>query len=572
MNKIVLQIIFILLPMVSLAQFSHTMTGDKFPWTSEPTIEGNSFRFIVIGDLTGGEKPGYFNTAVARINDLAPDFVMSVGDLIEGYTVDREEIDGMWSSFNERLSKMEAPFFRMAGNHDVSNSVMTEDWISRYGKPYYSFQVGGSLFVVVNNKEVGCSSGISTEQGKELKSMIESYDQSLPIFVFSHDYMWERENLEGYKEFMPLLLRRNTTYFCGHEHRYRYNVYKGQNHYMLAQMAGDNRNIHMGRYNSLMQVTVKGDKVSFANLWLEGLLPNDLVGHQNYKEVSTLEGSAWITIFPSVAGGSKASSFSSSLKFSNGGRKPLNFKATATAPEGFTLSRPEFERTIDASSGATYNVTLTSDKGEVDVETIPNIIYTIKGWFDMGDYTLEGSRDLEWGIDNVREATAESKELKKIVKYGQIQERWDWSGIEDGAIEYALYHDAKNLYCHIKSLDDVLVTEGENCDRLLLMIASDTTFGTNSYAKVDIAPSKIEITSEGKQQVKGITATCTTEGSSLDALVTIPRKLLPEDAIRINIGFVDFEDPKKIDSARLWWKPIWGSKEDYPRSGLFLLK
>ena len=49
-----------------------------------PQEDPRSFTFVVHGDLTGGERPGIFAVAAAQINLLQPDFVINVGDLIEG--------------------------------------------------------------------------------------------------------------------------------------------------------------------------------------------------------------------------------------------------------------------------------------------------------------------------------------------------------------------------------------------------------------------------------------------------------------------------------------------------------
>ena len=41
-------------------------------------------------DLTGGERPNIYASAVKKLNLLRPEFVMSVGDLVVGSGVDSE--------------------------------------------------------------------------------------------------------------------------------------------------------------------------------------------------------------------------------------------------------------------------------------------------------------------------------------------------------------------------------------------------------------------------------------------------------------------------------------------------
>ena len=55
-----------------------------------------------------------------QINLLQPEFVINVGDLIEGYPEDRADLNGMWDEADVLLDKLDMPFFRTIGNHDVS--------------------------------------------------------------------------------------------------------------------------------------------------------------------------------------------------------------------------------------------------------------------------------------------------------------------------------------------------------------------------------------------------------------------------------------------------------------------
>src|SRR5262249_18792999 len=67
--------------------------GEKNPWTSiKLNNEADQFQFAVVSDRTGGHRDKIFSQAVARVNLLQPEFVMSVGDLIEGYTTKEETI------------------------------------------------------------------------------------------------------------------------------------------------------------------------------------------------------------------------------------------------------------------------------------------------------------------------------------------------------------------------------------------------------------------------------------------------------------------------------------------------
>ena len=105
------------------------------PWTHlDFQNDPSHFTFAIVSDLTGGYREGVFEAAVDRLQLLRPEFTASVGDFIEGYTEDREEIARQWDAFDAMLGPLSAPFFYVPGNHDYSNAVMAEVWRERRAK------------------------------------------------------------------------------------------------------------------------------------------------------------------------------------------------------------------------------------------------------------------------------------------------------------------------------------------------------------------------------------------------------------------------------------------------------
>src|SRR4051794_13917902 len=75
-------------------------SGGKNPWTSlKLNNDPDQFTFAVVSDRTGGHRDKVSSQAVQRVNLLQPQFVMSVGDLIEGYTTKEEAINAQWNEF-----------------------------------------------------------------------------------------------------------------------------------------------------------------------------------------------------------------------------------------------------------------------------------------------------------------------------------------------------------------------------------------------------------------------------------------------------------------------------------------
>jgi hypothetical protein len=114
---------------VSAGEFSYdteTLSKAK-PWTSEKFKDDPAnFQFVIIGDRTGGANvQGTFKLAMDQINLLQPEFVINVGDTIEGYSDDKAKLNAEWDESDGVLKKLEMPFFPTPGNHDIANKTAT---------------------------------------------------------------------------------------------------------------------------------------------------------------------------------------------------------------------------------------------------------------------------------------------------------------------------------------------------------------------------------------------------------------------------------------------------------------
>ena len=95
------------------------------PWTERGfNNDPHNFQFAVISDNTGGMRPGIVEIAVDKLNLMQPEFVMSVGDLIEGYTEDLDRLVFEWDEFDAKIEPLDMRFFYVPGNHDMTNDVI----------------------------------------------------------------------------------------------------------------------------------------------------------------------------------------------------------------------------------------------------------------------------------------------------------------------------------------------------------------------------------------------------------------------------------------------------------------
>ncbi len=100
-------------------------SGSVHPWSHlEVNNDPGNFQFAIVTDRTGGHRAGVFMDAVNKLNLLQPEFVVSVGDMIEGYTRNEEKIYREWDELNGFIEKLQMPYFYVPGNHDYINDVM----------------------------------------------------------------------------------------------------------------------------------------------------------------------------------------------------------------------------------------------------------------------------------------------------------------------------------------------------------------------------------------------------------------------------------------------------------------
>src|SRR5262245_43686840 len=126
----------------------------RTPWT-HLKLHNNSdtFRFAIVSDRTGGHRAKVFSQAVDCLNLLQPEFVVSVGGLIEGYTDDKEKLAEQWKEFEGYVRKLQMPFFYVPGNHDLANVTQDKQWGEKFGRRYYHFVYRNVLFLLLSSEE-----------------------------------------------------------------------------------------------------------------------------------------------------------------------------------------------------------------------------------------------------------------------------------------------------------------------------------------------------------------------------------------------------------------------------------
>jgi len=254
------------------------------PWTHLNLYNNpDNFQFAIVADRTGGHRPGVFADAVRKLNLLKPEFVVSVGDLIEGGTEDEDELNRQWDEFDNLVDKLQMPFFYVPGNHDISNKVMAQKWQERLGSGYYYFTYRGVLFLCLNTEDPP-SGGISDEQVEHFRKVLKTSRNVRWILVFMHKPLWQSETSKDWQKFESLLADRPYTVFAGHEHRYISLVQDGRRYYALATTGasgggraevGNDGRLAKCQFDHIVWVTMTDGGPAVANLLLDGVLDDE---------------------------------------------------------------------------------------------------------------------------------------------------------------------------------------------------------------------------------------------------------------------------------------------------------
>jgi hypothetical protein len=274
--------------------FSHEVTTSQKPWTDRAFQNSEDwFQFAIVSDRTGGHRAGVFGDALGKLNQLHPEFVMSVGDLIEGYTKDMDILDEQWEEFDSILLHLQMRFFALPGNHDISNEVMRNLWLERYGRSYYHFKYKDVLFIAMDTND-GDGVMFSEDQINYVKEALAENEDVRWTLLFMHHPIWNFSDYNGFAEIEEALVDRPYTVFAGHTHRYFKSVRQDRNYYVLATTGGGTRlrGPRVGEFDHVTWVTMTDQGPELVHLQLSGIIDGDVLSPETAPLAMALNNAA----------------------------------------------------------------------------------------------------------------------------------------------------------------------------------------------------------------------------------------------------------------------------------------
>lgn len=198
-------------------------------------------RFAVIGDHTGDAIDSVYEEIMGEVSRLRPDFVMTPGDCIEGYTSDEKENREEWKHFKEITKPFGKNFYIAPGNHDIWSDDAEKVYREINGDPYYSVDLKGIHFIMLDASRWDLESEMQPEQMKWLEEDLKANKDAACTMVFLHKPIWFETISKGKKGVLHDLFKKYgvDAVFTGHYHEYFSGEHDGIMYTGIGSSGGD---------------------------------------------------------------------------------------------------------------------------------------------------------------------------------------------------------------------------------------------------------------------------------------------------------------------------------------------
>ena len=256
----------ILLLAIIIGVFTVTVKADQ--------SEYSPVRFAIIGDRTGGHVPGVYGQIVTEIERLKPDFVMTVGDMIEGYADDTTRINAEWKEYFTLTEPLSVTIYYTPGNHDVWSDLSDSLYHKLVCETYYSFDYKNLHFIILDNSRWESGDKLPSEQIEWLIDDLELHREAAYTFVFYHKPFWYETIADNKPDTLHSLFVKFgvDAVFTGHYHDYFSGEYGGILYTGLGSSGGGTRPDPTGLEYHFAWVTVDNQGIHIAPIKMGSVL------------------------------------------------------------------------------------------------------------------------------------------------------------------------------------------------------------------------------------------------------------------------------------------------------------
>jgi 3',5'-cyclic AMP phosphodiesterase CpdA len=241
------------------------------------TESANDFHFAIIGDRTGSAEAQIFGRVWNEVDLLHPDFVLNVGDTIQG--TDDSTAERQWAElrpFWERYKHY--PLYFTPGNHDIWSDFSRQLYERESGRlAFYSFNFQQMHFTVLDNAR---SQQLSPEQLRFLEDDLKANAGRHPKLVVFHRPYWIQAIQQSGSDFPLHQLAKKygvDHIISGHGHQFVRMVRDGVAYMEVGSSGGTMRGrllrghgFPQGAFYHFVWAHVTGGKVNFTIKELSG--------------------------------------------------------------------------------------------------------------------------------------------------------------------------------------------------------------------------------------------------------------------------------------------------------------
>jgi len=393
--------------------------------------------------------PGVFGQIVQEVKNLQPDFVVNVGDMIEGYTEDEEVLNEQWSEFKKLLEPLSMPVHLVPGNHDITTDGMVDEYKKHIGEPDYSFDVRGVHFVMLDTGRYEKPEEVRDDQIEWLKKDLQENKEAFYTIAIFHKPYWIQTIAKGKPDKLHDIFVANgvDAVFTGHYHLYFSGEYDGIKYTSVGSSGGGTEEDATGLLYHFVWATFNGEELSLAPIKKDAVLPWDQTTANDFLFIGTIHSKGITMSKVAVRDDLKVPKTKTNLKINNlCGEAPIEDVLKWEVPKGWEV-KPEGMQ-VKVASGESLDADFTV-RCKGPLYPVPS--FTLNCPYREGR-TAKVERDL--GV--FRTAVARKTETPPVIDGDLTEKVWvkptttffkpNYVRTEAEPVEFYFAYDSDNLY------------------------------------------------------------------------------------------------------------------------------
>ena len=583
---------------LALGVAAHTALGQEIlierdsqanPWTRLDLKSGaGRFHFAIVADRAGGNRAGVLAEAVRKLNLMQPAFVLSLGDLQEGYTSDPGLYRSFWEELTGLANGLEMPFFYLPGNHDLATPALRQEWTGRFGRDFYHFVYRDVLFLCLNSQDLS-GAGTGEAQLAYIRKTLAANPEVPWTLLFLHQPLWMTPGLKAWAAVEAMLENRPYTVFAGHRHTYYKTVRKGRDHIMLATTGAGSqlRGPLYGEFDQIAWVSMTEDGPRVANLILDGILGPDVRTPATDARFSAFLRGGAVKLAPLVFSAPAFSGGGTQLRLRNDADLVMKYRAYFEPHADLRMEPDRLSLVVPPKSERALDVKVSSGKPLLAEDLSPPSMH----WAAYYEFPNERPATFE-GVSRLiieREFYGCPRRTGPVVLDGYLDE-WSvlpvlvrdvidlsgaanrlWTGPEDLSFRFGTAYDDENVYLAAEVTDDHGVFDPHlkhwEQDGLEVWIDPAPSAGPRVGKVLYLGFSPGEgaepaYIDERERLPRGVRIASRRHASGHSAEIAVPTALMDQGQagtwrqFRLNVGAID-RDPNEW-ALRIRWRPQWG--------------